>query len=189
MFFHSDSNYEPLLRLGFYVLVLIFTLAGGQVMLTINMLLGVTSLMLFLGYCFGSLLFVSFDANAPYEANDFYLYLAANAPYITYAVNMPFNDSDFWYIGSMSGLLTTLPFASCGFAGVKSVVLLTSVANDLKTDITSGLMAAVVTLFAVFVFLSFVEYPFLLAWPILSTKALSRILVTRTYSTVRTKLR
>jgi ethanolamine permease len=116
-------------------------------MLTFNMLLGATSLILALVYCFGSLPYVNFDENAAYDA-----FTANN----TAAARLPRSDPSLWFVGGMAGFMNTLPLATRGYAGVEAVILMTSLAKDPKITIPRGLTAAVVTLIFCFIFLSFV---------------------------------
>ena len=153
-FLNCDPSYSFLIWLLFYAVCLAFTLPGGRVMLSYNMILGVPILILIAIYCFGSLKYVSFNHYAPLtNDDDYYNSGAGNA---TSSSPLPLSSLDIWFVGGMEGFMSTLSLTTCGYAGVESLALMSDITYKPKKSLPTGQVAAAVTLFVCFTFITFV---------------------------------
>jgi len=146
-FFNCDPNYRLLIWLIFIILFLGINIPGGRILLTANLILGGSSLLLVIIYCFGSLPFTSFEQNASFQK------LTDDA--LNSSQTQPI-DMNLWFIGGISGYISILPLATWGYMGIESIVLTTSITKDPRKTVPHGATLAIITLFLTNIFIIFV---------------------------------
>ncbi|ETI55420.1 hypothetical protein F442_01841 [Phytophthora nicotianae P10297] len=122
--------FRPLLWGLFYISALVFHIRGGRAFWIFNLVLGVTSLLIVVLYCIGSLPFVSFAK---------------------YAI-----DSDLEFADGFQGFMKALPLAAWFFVGVEALPMASDEVEQAKHIVPIAQVGCVLTLFVTGIFVYFV---------------------------------
>jgi amino acid transporter len=115
---HSPDIMTPVYSLLFYISALLIHIYGGIWFWRTSTVLGVVSLLIIVIYCFGSLPWVDFLANAPASSTTGYTTTTS-----TNGGNSASASDAAWFIGGFSSFLSVMPLACWFYVGVESLNL------------------------------------------------------------------
>lgn len=157
----------PWMCLLLYIFFALLLIDQNYFFWRLNMLFALCSLIILLIFCFGSLPFVDFLKYAPlkYAPTDDYSYYSSSYYSNSTANSTSLSTTDdyydptsqaAWFNGGMIAFLQVLPFATWGFGGVESSALITDMMENPRINLSYGMAASVLTLFATMMFVMFV---------------------------------
>ena len=138
---HTEEYMVPIFCLLFYISACSILIFGERYFWRFSALFGVSSLLILLIYCFGSLAYVNIARYAPHFG----------------ATGSDFEDNKpQWFIGGMTGFMKCFPFSSWFFVGVESMNLSGSIVAQPKTAVPIASIWCIVTCFFTSLFVLFV---------------------------------
>ena len=168
-----DPSYAPVFWLLFYGFGIATTCSSLKVMWYTSTLLCIVILSLVLIYCIGSAKYTNLAMNGPYWNNtatyvpvmgnnnltyslDYTtttVVTQANGVNVTMAMGTPLPpsnlwNSSYWFVGGMSGWMSTLAVCTWGYAGIECLVLMTDMMKEPKKNIPIGCAGGITLLFA-----------------------------------------
>ena len=168
-----DPSYAPVFWLLFYGFGIATTCSSLKVMWYTSTLLCIVILSLVLIYCIGSAKYTNLAMNGPYWNNtatyvpvmgnnnltyslDYTtttVVTQANGMNVTMAMGTPLPpsnlwNSSYWFVGGMSGWMSTLAVCTWGYAGIECLVLMTDMMKEPKKNIPIGCAGGITLLFA-----------------------------------------
>jgi len=122
-----SKYYQPIFWVIFYGIALFFSIKNGKTMWTFINFLGVTSVLLIVIYCFGSLGWVNISRFGPFDDDKVH---------------------HVWFNGGMSEFLSSLASGTtAGFGGLESLDLIVSYMKDPLRNFQVGAISSALTLF------------------------------------------
>jgi ethanolamine permease len=138
---NAGNYFIPIFCLLFYISACFMLIFGGQYFWRFSTLFGLSSLLIMLIYCFGSLPFVN---------------MALYTPYYGTTGSTSEEDRPQWFVGGMAGFMKYFPLSAWFLIGVESLNLSGSDVYDPKNTIPMASVSCVLTCFATSIFVLFV---------------------------------
>lgn len=135
----TEEFMVPIFCLLFYISAGYILIVGEPYFWRISTFFGLSSLIILLVYCFGSLPFINMIRNTPFPGT-----------------TGSKEDRPQWFIGGMLGFMKSFPLSASFFFGVETLNLSASLVHEPKTVIPSGSVRCVLTIFAMSIFVLFV---------------------------------